>query len=134
LISTQTASACASDDIEDGLAGIVWTLVCLRNAYALDTSELPDEWSFQHPRTGQCHVTSLIVMARHGGRIFLGWTAGGVLHYWNVLDGITIDATRDQFPADTVFDRIADATDEVLGAATIAKRNLLAERAFGLAH
>lgn len=105
----------------------------MRNAYALETSELPDDWTPANPRTGQCHVTSLIVGDRHGGRIFLGWTSDNVLHYWNVVDGITIDATRDQFPVDIVIDRIQDATDEVLGRGTIDKRDLLAERAFGSA-
>lgn len=130
-ISTEIASSRLVDDTEADLAGIGFTLARLRNVYGRDTSELPSLWTAENPRTGQCHVTSLIVAERHGGRVLLGWTTGGVLHYWNVVDGITVDATRDQFPVDTVFDRISDATNEVLGQATIAKRDLLAGRAFG---
>lgn len=47
------------------------------------------------------------------------------------ISGITIDATRDQFAPDIVIDRIEDATDEVLNDTTKAKRDRLAERAFG---
>lgn len=125
-----TSSTRPAELLEAALDGVGFTLARLRNAYTADTSELPTEWTEDSPRTGQCHVTSLIVRQRHGGRISLGWTTDHVLHYWNVVDGITIDATRDQFPTDTVFDRIADATDEVLGEGTITKRDLLAERAF----
>jgi hypothetical protein len=119
------------DEITDDLARLGFTLSRLRHAYRGDTSELADRWSTTFPSTGQCHVTSLIVNERHGGRILLGWTTGGDLHYWNVVHGITIDATRDQFGADMAIDRIEDATDEVLHPGTIAKRDLLALRAFG---
>lgn len=131
MISAQIALPRPNDEVEYALAHLGITLARLIRAYGPDTSELPLQWSAEHPRAGQCHVTSLIVMARHGGRIVLGWTADNVLHYWNVVDGVTIDATRSQFPADTVFDRIADATDEILGQGTIDKRDLLSLRAFG---
>jgi hypothetical protein len=119
------------NDVLDDLADLGSTLAKLRTAYCRDTSELPDRWTDDSPRTGQCHVTALIVNERHGGRILLGWTSSNDLHYWNVIDGITIDASRDQFPPDTVIDRIEDATDEVLNETTKTKRDLLAERAFG---
>jgi hypothetical protein len=120
------------DDVRDDLTDIGFTLQKLRGSYRLDTSQLPDQWSVDNPRTGQCHVASLIINERHGGRILLGYTRANELHYWNVVHGITIDATRDQFLAATIFDRIEDATDEVLGESTLFKRDLLAERAFGL--
>lgn len=119
------------DEAHDDLAGLGFTLAHLRDAYRLDTSQLPDTWTIDNPRSGQCHVASLIINERHGGRIFLGYTGANELHYWNVVGGITIDATRDQFLAATIFDRIEDATDEVLGESTESKRDLLAARAFG---
>jgi hypothetical protein len=121
------------DYARDDLTDIGLTLQKLRGSYRLDTSQLPDQWTVDNPRTGQCHVASLIINHRHGGRILLGYTHANELHYWNVVGGITIDATRDQFLAETVFDRIEDATDEVLGEGTQFKWALLAARAFGAA-
>lgn len=116
---------------DDDLTDIGFTLTRLLGVYRLDTSQLPDKWSDDTPSAGHCHVASLLINERHGGRILLGYTAANELHYWNVVAGITIDATRAQFLAATVFDRIADATDEVLDGRTKLKRDLLAARAFG---
>ena len=130
-MTDQTTVTRRPDEAADDLADLGSTLAALRTAYGRDTSELPDRWTDDNPRTGQCHVTALIVKERHGGRIVLGWTSGNDLHHWNVIDGITIDATRDQFAPDIVIDRIEDATDEVLNDTTKAKRDRLAERTFG---
>jgi len=128
------APAHASGNARDDLAGIGSTLVQLRDAFRLDTSQLQSVWADDNPSVGHCHVVSLIINERHGGRILLGYTEADDLHYWNVVSGVTIDATRDQFLAGTVFDHIEDATDEVVDEITGFKRDLLAARAFGSGH
>lgn len=116
------------------LTGIGATLTLLRAAFDLDTSELPDVWSEDNPSVGHCHVAALIIREHHGGQIWRGDAcdvSGDRVHYWNVVDGIRVDVTYDQFPPWVDIIRIEDATLEVLNETTKEKRDLLAERAFG---
>ncbi len=113
------------------LADLGATLTTLRAAYCRETSELPISWTPEHPSTGQCHVTALILQRKYGGAIMRALKADTKPHYWNVIDGITIDATRDQFPFGAVVSAAVDATEECLNHVTEAKRDLLGIRAFG---
>lgn len=64
--------------------------------WSASTSFWPDQWSPQRPSYGQCAVTAMIVYDNFGGEI-LRSVNEGVLHYWNRVDGIEVDLTRDQF-------------------------------------
>jgi hypothetical protein len=102
----------------------------IRACYDRDVSELPDLWTPERPSTGCCHVTALTVHARHGGQIVRAEALEGqrpTQHYINVLDGIWIDATEDQF-TNAIVTAIADATHEVLNEVTLAKWALLTLR------
>jgi hypothetical protein len=81
-------------------------LAALRSAWCHSTSELPDQWRPDRPSTGQCAVSAMMIRDRFGGSIVRGMTLGGTVHYWNVINGVTIDATRDQFPADVRFGQV----------------------------
>lgn len=84
----------------------VWAAVWkLRNAFSEATSELPEQWTPDNPSIGQCHVSALVLQDLYGGDIICGYTFSGspaatkpTGHFWNVIDGVTIDITRDQFP------------------------------------
>lgn len=83
----------------------LWTTITkLRAAFSRETSELPEQWLEANPSTGQCHVSALVLQDLHGGLILEGLayeddeSGPSTKHYWNVIDGVTIDITRDQFP------------------------------------
>lgn len=74
----------------------------IRESWALDTSDDPDEWSPANPSRGQCDVTALVVNDYVGGEllgaaVFLdGVRIEG--HMWNRLpNGLEVDLTREQF-------------------------------------
>lgn len=116
------------------LTDIGATLTLLRAAFDLDTTELPNVWTEDNPSVGHCHVAALLIRERHGGQIWRGHLTviprPDGIHYWSVVDGVTIDCTRDQYPPDFIIWNLNDATLEVLKEETKEKRDLLAERAF----
>jgi len=78
-----------------------------------------------HPTDGQCIPTALVVQDHLGGQILTGeaWfddgpDDGGVRHYWNQVDEIDVDMTREQFPPDA----------EMLGGAEIERDALLSNK------
>lgn len=101
----------------------------LRAAYSRETSELEDQWTPDNPSIGQCHVTALLIQEKFGGHIVEGHAHPHlVVHFWNVIDGITVDITRDQFDPEVLrFCRIGPAYPP--NQTTIRKADLLRERA-----
>src|SRR5216683_953841 len=67
----------------------------VRDAWTAETSADP-RWSAACPSLGQCAVTALVIQDYLGGELMRGEVDGGS-HYWNVIQGKTIDLTRDQF-------------------------------------
>ncbi len=70
----------------------------LRRRWCAETSFWPEEWTPDRPSLGQCAVTAMIVQDHVGGDI-LRTVNEGVLHYWNRVEGVDVDLTRDQFDA-----------------------------------
>jgi hypothetical protein len=68
----------------------------LNRHWRAETSFWPDEWTPARPSVGQCAVTAMIVQDRFGGDV-LRTLNGGVVHYWNRVDDVEVDLTRDQF-------------------------------------
>lgn len=106
----------------------------LRFAFCRETSELPDQWHAGNPSIGQCHVSAINLQEYFGGRIVYGWAVtqalkphAGTEYYWNVIDGITVDITRDQFMPWTNF--IYGGLASAPNATTVAKAQLLAKLA-----
>ena len=96
----------------------------LERRWCAETSFWPDGWTAKRPSFGQCAVTALIVYDRFGGEI-LRTVNEDVLHYWNRVDGIDIDLTRDQFDSWAPADEIVSVERDFVGASgpTIAARH-----------
>jgi hypothetical protein len=112
------------------MSELMEVITSARRAFARDTSELPDQWSPDRPSTGHCAVLSMIVQQYFGGQIVRGTTADGIVHYWNVVDGVTVDGTRDQFAADVSFPTVEIHFDRRIMAHSeaLAKKSLLLRR------
>lgn len=79
-----------------------------------DTAVEPAAWSLANPAVGQCAVTAVIVQDYFGGDIWRS-RVDGVSHYFNVVDGIVIDLTRQQFsPRAIEIGRAPSTRDYVL--------------------
>lgn len=68
----------------------------LERCWCAETSFWPREWTSARPSVGQCAVTALVVHDRFGGEIYRTINQG-LMHYWNRVDGVEVDLTRDQF-------------------------------------
>ena len=68
----------------------------LCNHWSAETAFWPERWTPDRPSVGQCAVTSMLVFDRFGGDI-LRTVNQGAPHYWNRIDGLEVDLTRDQF-------------------------------------
>lgn len=97
----------------------------LRFSFQQETSERQDDWNEDFPSTGHCHLVSLILHELFGGRILKGTVNGEIIHYWNVIDDVSIDATFDQFVRVDSISDVVDATLEELTTPTTLKRDAL---------
>jgi len=70
----------------------------IQRSWSHDTSNEPDRWSSTEPARGQCAVTALVVQDILGGELRRAGDGAGVSHYWNEVDGRSIDLTVSQFP------------------------------------
>lgn len=76
------------------------------------TSYYPDDWNDSNPSSGQCAVSALIINDYFGGDIV--WadallpSGQKISHYFNIIDGKTIDLTRSQFPNGTMIPKGAE--------------------------
>ncbi|MGY2113763.1 YunG family protein [Nocardia gipuzkoensis] len=78
----------------------------LRKSWSADTSSARG-WAEDNGARGQCAVTACVVQDYFGGYI-LNTVATlpnneTVSHYFNIVNGKTIDLTRQQFPEGTIF-------------------------------
>lgn len=90
----------------------------LYSSYQKDTaySSCADEWSPSNPTRGHCAIAAMLVYEYFGGDIFKGYSSlKEEWHYWNVIDGVTYDFTREQYKEDNIsFQNIQCTTFEVL--------------------
>lgn len=100
----------------------------IEGSWDASTSADPDNWDDDNPAYGQCAVTALVVQELMGGDIV--WRDAviddpaekddyfdeddHVSHYFNEIDGETIDLTRQQFPDETRYIEDQDAVDAKL--------------------
>jgi len=73
----------------------------VQRALCAETSSARD-WSADAPHRGHSDVVALIVQYAYGGTIECGRT-DGVYHYWNRIDGYTIDLSGTPHDADAEF-------------------------------
>ena len=67
----------------------------LRAAWSKDTAR---QWTPENPAAGQCNVTAAVIQDLFGGDILRTRLADG-WHYYNRIDGRSIDFTDSQFTA-----------------------------------
>lgn len=65
----------------------------LRASWSAQTSS---GWQPDNPARGQCNVTALVIQETFGGRL-LQTPVDGVPHYYNEIDGRSLDLTVSQF-------------------------------------
>jgi len=77
----------------------------LQHAWTNNTTSDPQHWTCHNPAWGQCAVTACVVQDLFGGDIVWSEAAlpdGSKLsHYFNEINLMAVDLTRDQFPKGT---------------------------------
>lgn len=87
----------------------------IKQAWCKETSS-DSNWTPENPALGQCAVTALVINAYFGGKIV--WAEAilpdnkKVSHYFNFINEMEIDLTRQQFPKETI---IPPGTDKLKG-------------------
>ena len=88
----------------------------LIKAWQKESSSDPENWTAENPAWGQCAVTALIVNDYLGGDIV--WSKASlpdgreISHYFNNIEGVEEDFTRNQFPAGTNIPKGTSKTKE----------------------
>ena len=87
----------------------------LKKSWTKDTcvASCRDGWSEENPCVGQCAITALIVNDYIGGKIMRCMTSTGS-HYFNMIDGIVVDLTKDQFEERVPYEESSERTREYL--------------------
>jgi hypothetical protein len=92
-----------------------------KRAWGSDTSENAS-WTSEQPESGQALVTALLVQDGYGG-VVKEAVVNGASHYWNEVDGVTVDLTRSQFPKPLfVEDEAECAPESLLARPAVAER------------
>jgi hypothetical protein len=76
----------------------------IEQSWNKNTSQWPGVWKSDNPASGQGSVTALLVQDYVGGVIVRGNVRGPLCsgqHYWNRVQGETVDLTFGQFPDGT---------------------------------
>jgi hypothetical protein len=76
----------------------------IRASWSIETCDPTDvaQWTPANPSRGQCAVTALVLHDLFGGELleaevhFRDGSRQG-FHYWNRVDGVEVDLTREQF-------------------------------------
>ena len=75
-----------------------------------------NEWSSSNPTRGHCAIVSMLVYEYFGGSIQKGYNdKNGEWHYWNIINGILYDFTREQYKDENIsFSNIKNVSFESL--------------------
>jgi hypothetical protein len=82
----------------------------LRHSWSGRTSSL---WTERTPSRGQCGVTALVINDHFGGEI-LKTRAGPSWHFYNRIEGRTLDLTADQFADPIEYLDLPSSREEAL--------------------
>lgn len=88
--------------------GVEWIRARLRESWSRRTSSL---WSEDNPARGQCGVTALVVNDHLGGEI-LRTPIGRSWHFYNRVEGRTLDLTAEQFGTPIVYLDVVSSREE----------------------
>lgn len=80
----------------------------LEQAWSAETSTYDEDWSPDNPAYGQCAATACVVQDYLGGEIRNAYVDepmedDPVSHYFNDVDGVTVDFTLQQFSDDALI-------------------------------
>lgn len=90
----------------------------IRSSWSIETCGVPDQWTPKNPAKGQCDASSFVAWEYLGGDLVLGKVlVDGEQtehHYWNRIDGVDFDLTREQFVNGEDVVEMAVVEDEFL--------------------
>lgn len=85
-------------------------LEAIRAGWSRETSADPGRWTSANPALGQCEVASFVLWEHLGGALVLGRVlVDGEQtehHYWNRIDDVDFDLTREQFRGHEVIEEL----------------------------
>lgn len=75
-----------------------------------------DEWSSNNPMRGHCAIAAMLAYEFFGGDIQRGYNVKkGEWHYWNTIDDIILDFTKEQYNDDNIcFQKVQKVSFETL--------------------
>ena len=90
----------------------------LYSSYQQDTAYIScaDEWNDSNPTRGHCAIVSMLVYEYFGGDIQRGYNVKkGEWHYWNVIDDVIYDFTKEQYKDNNIcFQNVQSVSFETL--------------------
>lgn len=86
----------------------------LQKAWCKETSSDPANWTAKNPAWGQCAISALLINDYFGGKIVFAEAllpnGTKISHYFNFINEMEIDITREQFPPGTIIPTGVDKT------------------------
>ncbi len=86
-------------------------IAAIRASWTPESSAAPALWSPENPALGQCEVAAFVAWEYLGGDLVLGRVMlNGEQtehHYWNRIDGVDLDLTREQFRGDEIIEELS---------------------------
>lgn len=97
----------------------------LQQSWSLDTAK---QWLPEMPAAGQCNVTAVVVYDLFGGEILRTKVPGyDVDHYYNSIDGKSVDLTDSQFVEPVGYDDEVATREDAMGCVLDAEYLVLRE-------
>lgn len=101
--------------------------IALQHAYTKNTAHYKwkSRWTKENPTCGQCVPTALLVQHYFGGDIYKHKIES---HYFNIIDGVVIDLTADQFTYKLDYTLSKPSQPNLAQSKTLERYQLLKER------
>ena len=97
-------------DLEKNLGQLKLNLlsICSKNTCY---SKLQKDWTPTNPFLGHCAIITAVVYKNFGGKIMRGVIKeNGASHYWNNINGVNYDLTKEQFNGKVTFTNIEEVS------------------------
>ncbi len=93
----------------------------IKNSWSIESST---KWTKKNPASGQCGVTALIVHDYLGGKI-LKTSHGNMWHFYNLIEGESIDFTKSQFDQPIKYENLISNREEAFNDTNAQQYNYL---------
>lgn len=121
MASLKTETGYSKNLTPSNIKGLTALVGKIRKGWSAASSAYPD-WSERPIEAGQCAVTALVVQDKFGGTLKRA-LVNGESHYWNEVNGETVDLTRAQFKSPlTIEAEIVRERDYLLGSPVTVQR------------